>query len=57
VPRTKNLPSIGGSDCHNKDQVGLAFTVFDNPVHTMREMILEIKKGKCRGMSLSKDLW
>ncbi len=55
--RTKKLPSIGGSDCHNKDQVGLAFTVFDNPVHTMRELISEIKKGKCRGMSLPKDLW
>jgi hypothetical protein len=55
--RIKNLPSIGGSDCHNQDQVGLAFTVFDNSVHTMRELISEIKKGKCRGLSLPKDLW
>jgi hypothetical protein len=42
----KNLPSIGGSDCHNKEQAGRAFTEFENPVHTIDELIEEIKEGK-----------
>lgn len=49
--RIKNLPSIGGSDCHNKEQVGRAFTEFKNPVHTIDELIEEIKKCNCRGMN------
>jgi len=48
----KNLPSIGGSDCHQKAQVGRAFTEFKNPVHTMDELIEEIRKGNCKGMTL-----
>jgi hypothetical protein len=38
--------------CHHKDQVGLAFTVFDHPLHTMQELISAIKMGNCRGISL-----
>lgn len=52
VARIRNLPSIGGSDCHNKDQVGKAFTIFNNPVHTIDELVEEIKKGNCKGMTL-----
>jgi hypothetical protein len=48
----KNLPSIGGSDCHNKEQVGRAFTEFKNPVNTIDELIEEIRKENCRGMTL-----
>ena len=48
----KNLPSIGGSDCHQKAQVGRAFTEFKNPVHTMDELIEEIRKGNCKRMTL-----
>jgi predicted metal-dependent phosphoesterase TrpH len=50
--RIKNLPSIGGSDCHSKEQVGRAFTEFTYPVHTVHELIEEIRKGNCRGMTL-----
>jgi len=46
------LPSVGGSDCHHLNQVGGAFTEFKNPVHTIGELIEEIKSGNCRGMSL-----
>lgn len=49
--RIRNLPSIGGSDCHNKERVGSAFTVFENPVHTIDELIEEIRRGNCRGMN------
>jgi predicted metal-dependent phosphoesterase TrpH len=49
VARHKNLPSIGGSDCHNRMQVGRAFTVFENSVYTMGGLVREIKRGKCKG--------
>ena len=52
VARLRNLPSIGGSDCHQKAQVGRAFTEFKNSVRTIDELIEEIKKGNCRGMTL-----
>jgi len=52
VARLRDLPSIGGSDCHNKAEVGRAFTEFKNPVHTMDELIEEIKRGNCKGMTL-----
>jgi predicted metal-dependent phosphoesterase TrpH len=49
--RIMNLPSIGGSDCHTKKQVGKAFTEFTNPVRTMDELIEEIRRENCRGMN------
>jgi predicted metal-dependent phosphoesterase TrpH len=49
VCRLRNLPSIGGSDCHKKEQVGRAFTEFRNYVHTLEELIEEVKKGNCLG--------
>ena len=48
----RNLPSIGGSDCHNREQVGMAYTEFKNPVRTIDELIEEIKKGNCKGVTL-----
>ncbi|MDI7261316.1 MAG: PHP domain-containing protein [Thermodesulfobacteriota bacterium] len=48
----KKLPSIGGSDCHSTGQVGRAFTEFKNPVCTLEELLEEIKKGNCKGMTL-----
>jgi hypothetical protein len=50
--RQKRLPSIGGSDCHHTEEVGKAFTVFNNPVHTIDELIEEIKKGNCTGTTI-----
>jgi len=43
---------IGGIDCHKKDQVGTAYTVFNNPVYSMDQLIMEIKAGNCYGRSL-----
>lgn len=45
----KGLPSTGGSDCHNKRQVGLTFTEFDNPVKSIEDLVEEIREGNCRG--------
>lgn len=50
--RMRNLPSIGGSDSHHKEQVGRAYTVFTNPIQTMDDLISEIRKGNCRGMDI-----
>ena len=47
----RKLPSIGGSDCHSKEQVGRAFTVFQRPVHTIEEVVEGIRKGDCMGMT------
>ncbi len=52
VAGLRHLPSIGGSDCHQKAQVGRAFTEFKNPVYTIDELIEEIKRGNCKGMTL-----
>jgi hypothetical protein len=49
---TRKLPSVGGSDCHKKEQVSRAFTEFENPIHTIDELVEEIKKGNCKGMIL-----
>lgn len=47
-----SLPSVGGSDCHYKDQVGRAYTEFDNTIRTMDDLIKEIRAGNCRGRFL-----
>jgi predicted metal-dependent phosphoesterase TrpH len=52
VSQLRNLPSIGGSDCHKKEQVGRAFTEFKNHVHTVEDLIEEIRMGNCKGMVL-----
>jgi predicted metal-dependent phosphoesterase TrpH len=50
--RLRNLSSVGGSDCHKIEEVGRAFTEFKNPVHTIDELIEEIKRGNCKGVML-----
>jgi len=44
------LPSISGSDRHSVEQVGRACTEFVNPVHTIDDVIEEIKRGNCHGI-------
>ncbi|MEI8181173.1 MAG: PHP domain-containing protein [Desulfomonile sp.] len=46
------LPSTGGSDCHYLEQVGRAFTEFENPILTVEELVREIRSGNCRGRLL-----
>ena len=54
VAQLKGLPSIGGSDCHERMQVGRAFTVFEKSVYTMEDLVREIKAGNYLG-SLRKE--
>jgi predicted metal-dependent phosphoesterase TrpH len=53
--RRKNLPSIGGSDCHQRMQVGRAFTVFQNPIIAAEELVREIRLGHCKGVVRGSD--
>jgi predicted metal-dependent phosphoesterase TrpH len=50
--RIRNLPSIGGSDCHRKEHIGRVFTVFSNPVKTIADLVAEIQKGNCCGSDI-----
>ena len=54
--RILGLPSIGGSDCHNKKQVGRAYTLFNNPVYTIEALVDEIRKGNCQGKILERNM-
>ena len=55
IAQHKKLPSIGGSDCHNRMQVGRAFTIFENPVYTIGDLVREIKLGNCKGALRKED--
>jgi len=50
--RIRNLPSIGGSDCHRKEHIGRVFAVFSNPVKTIADLVAEIQKGNCCGSDI-----
>jgi len=54
VAGARNLPSIGGSDCHKKIQVARAYTHFRNAVYTIEDMVREIRSGNCVGMVRSR---
>ncbi len=56
IARILGLPSIGGSDCHNKKQVGRAYTLFENPVYTLEALVDEIRKGNCQGKILERHI-
>ena len=47
--RLRNLPSIGGSDCHAREEVGRAFTEFTDSVSDLKQLVDAIRKGKCQG--------
>jgi predicted metal-dependent phosphoesterase TrpH len=51
----RNLPSIGGSDCHTREHVGRAYTEFENTVRTIEHLIFEIRNGNCVGRYLKND--
>ena len=53
--RLRNLPSVGGSDCHKQEQFGRAFTEFKNPIHTIDELIEAIRNGNCKGKTAQED--
>lgn len=52
--RARSLPSIGGSDCHEPENVGRAFTVFQKPVRTAADLIGAIRRGECRAEKLER---
>jgi len=40
--------TTGGSDCHYPDKVGITATYFENPIHTMEDLIAAIKNHECK---------
>jgi predicted metal-dependent phosphoesterase TrpH len=48
--RELGLPSVGGSDCHQEDQIGRCLTVFARPIEDIRELMAEIRAGRCYGI-------
>ncbi|NHJ04103.1 MAG: hypothetical protein EAX90_04725 [Candidatus Heimdallarchaeota archaeon] len=47
------IPLIGGSDSHTSYYVGTCVTEFFTTIDTIQDMILAIKKGKCRPLFLT----
>lgn len=45
----RQLPTLGGSDCHKVSQVGRCATKFDDPVRDMAGLIDAVRRGRCRG--------
>ena len=42
------LFTVGGSDAHFRSELGSCLTRFENPVHTLAELISEVRAGRCR---------
>lgn len=42
------MVQTGGSDCHGPGRVGTAYTVFENPVTNIQDLVCEIALGRCR---------
>ena len=42
------IPEIGGSDAHFPWGVGAAYTVFEDQIETMEDLIRAVKAGRCR---------
>ena len=46
LARRLDKPGLGGSDCHEASQVGLAATRFDRSISSVEELIREIRAGR-----------
>ncbi|MBN1883231.1 MAG: PHP domain-containing protein [Deltaproteobacteria bacterium] len=42
------IPEIGGSDAHFPWGVGAAYTMFEDRIETIEDLIREVKAGRCR---------
>lgn len=45
----RQLPTLGGSDCHKTQAVGRCATEFTTPIQTMADFIAAVRSGQCRG--------
>lgn len=45
----RNLPSLGGSDCHKTEAVGRCATEFSDPITGMAGFVAAVRRGSCRG--------
>lgn len=49
VTHRLKLKHTGGSDAHGILGVGCCFTIFENRIRNEKDLIREIKRGRCRG--------
>lgn len=47
VGRHLGMATTGGSDAHHPRDVGICVTVFHNAVHTLDDLVRELKAGRC----------
>ena len=48
LAKEKNLPMIGGSDCHKQGEVAKAYTIFEEKITSMEELVQAIKNKKVK---------
>jgi len=46
------LPGIGGSDAHATTEMGTCATEFQDPIHSMEDLLQELRAGRYRAVSL-----
>lgn len=44
------LPGIGSSDAHSLEELGKAYTIFDDYIGSIRDLVAAIKKGRFKPM-------
>ncbi len=50
------LPGTGGSDAHWNGKVGQVYTEFSNPVHSMDDLVRELKDGNYSAMNSKRKI-
>jgi predicted metal-dependent phosphoesterase TrpH len=50
-----NIAGTGGSDCHFASRIGACATWFKNPIHTVGDLITEIRAGRIAPVYLDRD--
>ena len=50
--KVMNIPTIGGSDSHSKDQLNTMATQFKNPIKSISDIIYAIEKGECKAVHI-----
>jgi len=57
LARTLGLPGVGGSDAHFAPEVGIAATLFPDPISTDEELIAALRAGYCSPRRWIADSW
>jgi predicted metal-dependent phosphoesterase TrpH len=53
IAAERKLASVGGSDAHEAESLGRAFTEFPNPVGSLDDLLEQMRRGICRAAGTS----